>query len=90
MPFCENPAEATFDRSEARLALFAWHFQFGMHFESDKNNDKLIGYVDSDWVNDPETRRSITAYVLKFAKGAITIKSKRQPSVSTSSMQVGY
>ena len=42
----------------------------------------LIGYCDSDWASNPDTRRSTTGYVFILAGAAISWKSRQQPIVA--------
>ena len=49
--------------------------------------DDLVGYCDSDWAGDLDTRRSTTGYAFMLSKGAISWKSKRQPTVALSSTE---
>jgi hypothetical protein len=88
--FVKNPGQRHWSAAKLVLRYLRGTLQFGILYESDQKNDQLIGYVDSDWASDPETRRSVTGYVLRFAKAAIAVKSKRQTSVSTSSVQAEY
>lgn len=52
----------------------------------------LVGYADSDWGQDPDTRRSRTGYLFKLdpSSGAISWRSKMQPTVATSSSEAEY
>ena len=50
----------------------------------------LVGYTDSDWANDPDSRRSVTGYLFRMAGGAVSWKSKRQPTVALSSTEAEY
>ena len=38
----------------------------------------LVGYSDSDWATDPESRRSVTGYILLFNNSPVAWKSKSQ------------
>jgi len=58
---------------------------------------KLIGYSDSDWAGDPDTRRSTTGYVFvlgdeqsNICSGAISANSRLQPTVALSSTEAEY
>ena len=51
---------------------------------------RLIGYSDSDWGSDIDTRRSTTGYVFTFNGGAISWGSKLQPTVALSSSEAEY
>ncbi|GAB9477602.1 hypothetical protein Gpo141_00014705, partial [Globisporangium polare] len=51
---------------------------------------ELRGYSDSDWGNDPDTRKSITGYVFALADGAVSWMSKRQSIVALSTAEAEY
>lgn len=50
----------------------------------------LHGYTNSDWLGDPETRRSTTGYVFFMCKAPVSSKSKRQNMVTLSSSEAEY
>ena len=50
----------------------------------------LVGYCDSDHASDIHTRRSTTGYVFCIAGGAISWKSKLQPTVAKDSVEAEY
>ncbi|CAM9617636.1 unnamed protein product [Sphacelaria rigidula] len=52
-----------------------------------KTEKALVGYADSDWANDAETRRSVTGYLLLMNKSPIAWQSKRQASLTLSSSE---
>lgn len=57
----------------------------------DKNLLKqIVGYTDSDWGGDEETRRSTSGYVFLFNGAPFSWKSKRQPTVTLSSCEAEY
>ncbi len=58
---------------------------------STKNKPLLLhGYVDSDFAMDPITRRSTTGFLFTLAGGVVSASSKRQHSVSLSSIEAEY
>lgn len=50
----------------------------------------LIGFSDSDYAADIDTRRSTSGYIFKLANGSITWMSKRQTCVSLSTTEAEY
>lgn len=50
-----------------------------------KMSKGLVGYVDADWANDHEDRKSVTGLVTKLAGASISWRSKKQPTVALSS-----
>ncbi|POM75488.1 mitochondrial protein [Phytophthora palmivora] len=57
-----------------------------------KQKPELIvnGYCDSDWGNDPDTRKSITGFVHCMAGGVISWASRRQSIVAQSTAEAEY
>jgi hypothetical protein len=54
------------------------------------HSNSLIAYADADWATCPETRRSISAYVIILNGAAVAWKSKKQGAVATSSSKAEF
>ena len=52
--------------------------------------EPLVGFTDSDWAGDHETRRSTSGYVFNVGSAAISWSSKRQSSTALSSCEAEY
>lgn len=50
----------------------------------------LIGYTDSDWAGDKDSRRSTSGYVFSLGSAPISWSSKRQPTVALSTCEAAY
>ncbi len=50
----------------------------------------LLAYCDSDWAQDIDTRRSVTGYTFLLCGAAISWQSKRQHTVTLSSVEAEY
>ena len=50
----------------------------------------LIGFTDSDWVGDPDDRKSTAGYVFTLGAGPITWSYKKQSAIYLSSAEAEY
>eukprot|EP00961_Rhodomonas_salina_P285276 3855004-Rhodomonas_salina.1 len=58
--------------------------------EHDRHVNRLFGWVDSDYAADPDTRRSVTGYVISLNNGPISWKAKRQSCTTLSSAKAEF
>jgi hypothetical protein len=61
----------------------------GFHTNDDKSST-LVGYSDSDWAGDVDSRRSTSGYIFLLAGSAISWKSRLQPITACSSTEAEY
>lgn len=52
--------------------------------------NRLVIWVDSDYASDPDTRKSVTGYVLSLNNAPVSWKAKRQDCVTLSSAEAEY
>lgn len=50
----------------------------------------ILVYCDSDWGNDPETRKSVIGYILTLADEAISFVARRQTVMAMSTSEAEY
>ncbi|CAN0350966.1 unnamed protein product, partial [Discosporangium mesarthrocarpum] len=72
------------------LRYLAGTMDIALHYPAGTDTDNrhlLTGYADSDWANDPETRWSVTGYLLLLNGSPIVWRSKLQDAVTSSSSE---
>ena len=63
---------------------------YGIRYSSNKEEKDLVGYCDSDWAGDIDTRKSTSGYVFQFGNSAISWSSRKQATVARSSTEAEY
>lgn len=59
-------------------------------FLSNNKNCIITAYSDSDWAACPDTRRSVSGYIVLMGDSIICWKSKKQTTISLSSAEAEY
>jgi len=64
----------------------------GIEYGSKSTSERLelLGYSDSDWGGDVESRKSTSGYVFQLANGPVSWSSKRQKTVALSFCEAEY
>jgi hypothetical protein len=88
--FGANPGKAHIEAFKRLLRYLKGTAEFGLTLGGKDNGADLIGWTDSDWAQDPESRRSISGYVFDVAGGSVSWASKRQPTVALSTTEAEY
>ena len=84
-----NPTQGDWIAAKRILRYLKRDKQLGPTYSFGKSK-VLLGYSDSDWGGDLETRRSTSGYVFTFGGAAISWSSKRQATVALSTTEAEY
>ena len=86
--FMSSPSEQHWSGIKRILRYLRGTMNHGLCFSGEGCD--LIGYSDSDWAGDLDTRRSTSGYVFKIGGATINWCSKRQLTVARSSTEAEY
>jgi hypothetical protein len=87
--FLEKPKERHWSAVKRIFKYLRGTSALGIRYDA-LGNAQLETYSDSDFANDPDTRRSVSGIVFKYSGGAIVWASRRQQSVSLSTTEAEY
>jgi len=87
--FMKNPHESHWKAAKRILHYVRGTVQFGIHYSAE-TAPLLVGFTDSDWVGDPDDRKSTTGYVFTLGSGPITWAYKKHDAISLSSAEEEY
>ena len=91
--YSNDPREQHWNAVKQLVRYLATTANYCLTYKGGGNNTtepELTVYTDSDWAADYDTRRSTTGYLFQLAGGAISWKSKRQPTVALSTTEAEY
>jgi hypothetical protein len=86
--FMSCPTEQHWTGIKRILRYLKGTVNHGLCFSGD--DVELVGYSDSDWAGDLDTRRSTSGYVFQIGNATINWCSKRQQTVARSSTEAEY
>ncbi len=84
--FVSNPSPAHLTAAKHLLRYLNGSRALGIHYSSKANSTPLI-YSDATWASDPESSRSVQAYVTLLYGGAVSWHCGIQKSVSLSTTE---
>jgi hypothetical protein len=91
--FNANPGKVHWDQAIHLLRYLAGTKDYCLEFNGKSNEDMsslILGYTDSDWAGDIDTRRSTSGYVFLMCGGAVSWSSRLQASPALSSTEAEY
>ena len=93
--YVERPTQQHIGAAKRVLRYLIGTKHYGIVYSRNKTakQDRSLmidGYCDSDWGNDPDSRKSITGFVHCLAGGAISWASRRQTIVEQSTAEAEY
>ncbi|CAN6557283.1 unnamed protein product [Malus baccata var. baccata] len=87
--YMNTPTDIHFDLVKRILRYIQGTLQCGLTYSASQDTS-LTAFSDSDWAADPNTRRSVTGFVVFMGSNPISWQSKKQASVSRSSTEAEY
>lgn len=87
--YMEAPTEQHMLAAKRVLSYVQGTTDFGIQYKKG-GEEKLAGFVDSDYAGDSDDRRSTSGYVFKFGGGAVAWASKKQPIVTLSTTEAEF
>lgn len=87
--YMAKPLESHWIAAKKVLRYLKGTVNFGLMY-ADNCNVELTGYSDSDWARNPNDRKSTSGYAFNIGSGVMSWSSKKQPTVSLSSIEAEY
>ena len=88
--FSSNPGVAHYEALKQVLRYLNGTAHFRLTFGRLGDAVDLVGWTDSDWAQDPDSRRSIGGFVFNVAGGIVSWSSKKQPTAALSTAESEY
>ncbi|XP_050104784.1 uncharacterized mitochondrial protein AtMg00810-like [Malus sylvestris] len=74
--YMHTPTEVHYDLVKRILRYVLGSLEYGLTYSS-SSNPSLVAFSDSDWAADPNTRRSVTGFVVYLGYNPISWQSKK-------------
>lgn len=84
-----NPGKPHLEAAKRVLRYLKATAHFGLMLGRSDTID-LVGWTDSNWAQDPDSRRSIGGFVFDVAGGSVCWSAKKQPTVALSTVEAEY
>ncbi|KAK4400105.1 Retrovirus-related Pol polyprotein from transposon TNT 1-94 [Sesamum angolense] len=88
--FMSNPGTSHWEALKWLFRYLNGSNNYGIKFSKCSEGVKLMGYVDSNYANDRDSRRSTTSYVFTLCGACISWKSQLQNIVALSTTEAEY
>eukprot|EP00961_Rhodomonas_salina_P265763 3592316-Rhodomonas_salina.1 len=90
--FVQCPGPVHLKAAERVLQYLRGTFEDGITYSDPGPSlrNRLMGWVESDYASDPDTRKLVTGYVLSLNNAPVSWKAKRQDCVTLSSAEAEY
>ncbi|XP_052180719.1 secreted RxLR effector protein 161-like [Diospyros lotus] len=85
-----NPGKPHWDALKYLFRYINGSVDIGLCYKRRYDNLYLVGYVDSDFAGDKDSRKSTTTYFFTLGGNCISWKSQLQPLVALSSTETEY
>ena len=88
--YMEKPTELHMMAVKRILRYIKGTSGMGICYKKRTENDKIVGYSDSDYAGDLDDRRSTSGYVFVMSSGVVSWCSKKQPVVTLSTTEAEF
>ncbi|KAL2251634.1 UNVERIFIED_CONTAM: Retrovirus-related Pol polyprotein from transposon TNT 1-94 [Sesamum indicum] len=88
--YMSNPGSPHWEALKHLLRYLNGTKKLGINFSKSPNGAKLVGYVDSNYANDRDSRKSTTSYIFTLCDACISWKSQLQNIMALSTTEAEY
>jgi transposase InsO family protein len=88
--FMSQPTVSSMGAAKALLRYLAGTSGYRLSFSGSSSGHELAIYTDSDYAACPDTRRSVSGFVITLNGGAVDWRSKKQTTVTLSTTEAEY